>query len=385
LFHGNLLFVSEELKFPFFYGKINYLTIFVFIIDVKNLKIMAEIAENKEVFFIDQIEEPKDINDIVFNLMVNPNLAPVNYFNDFSEEVFDVESVANGETDDAGIFVSDNGQMMAMTTHAFHHHLETDPKKATEILISRAARRMACYGVKPEAVNAFLYHINIAHPNGQFIASGAKKGLENASKKFGLKVSDRKIRFDYFSGHGAVTPTIIISMMGNVVDKDKIITHKLKKKGNNIFVIGKSYDDINSSEYLEFYHEIFDSALPVFDIDMEVQLDAVMKQLIDKQLISSASPVGKGGLFFSLLRAGMPSGLGFDITTDAEIRRDAFLFGESMGRLLVGVPQEKEDDFVDFMQNTKLPFFTLGHVTKGEIRIDDESLGYIDKMIPNVE
>jgi phosphoribosylformylglycinamidine synthase len=174
-------------------------------------------------------------------------------------------------------------------------------------------------------------------------------------------------------------------MMGNVVDKDKIITHKLKKKGNNIFVIGKSYDDINSSEYLEFYHEIFDSALPVFDIDMEVQLDAVMKQLIDKQLISSASPVGKGGLFFSLLRAGMPSGLGFDITTDAEIRRDAFLFGESMGRLLVGVPQEKEDDFVDFMQNTKLPFFTLGHVTKGEIRIDDESLGYIDKMIPNVE
>ena len=346
---------------------------------------MAEIAENKEVFSIDQIEEPKDINEIVFNLMVNPNLAPVNYFNDFSDEGFDLESVANGETDDAGIFTADNGQMMAMTTHAFHHHLETDPKKAIEILISRASRRMACYGVKPEAVSAFLYHINIAHPNGQFIASGAKQGLENASRKFGLKISDRKIRFDYFSGHGTVTPTIIISVMGSVEDKEKVITHKLKKKGNNIFVIGKSYNDINSSEYLEFYHEVSDSPLPVFDIDREVDLNSAMKQLIERGLISSASPVGKGGLFFSLLRAGMPSGLGFDITTDAEIRSDAFLFGESMGRLLVGVAHENEDEFVDFMQSTKLPFFTLGHVTKGEIRVDDESLGYIDKMIPNAE
>ncbi|HKJ42473.1 MAG TPA: AIR synthase-related protein [Sunxiuqinia sp.] len=346
---------------------------------------MAEIAENKEVFVIDQIEEPKDINDIVFNLMVNPNLAPVNYFNDFSDEGFDLESVASGETDDAGIFTADNGQMMAMTTHAFHHHLETDPKKAIEILISRAARRMACYGVKPEAVSAFLYHINIAHPNGQFIASGAKQGLENAAEKFDLKISDRKIRFDYFSGHGTVTPTIIISLVGSVEDKDKVITHNLKKKGNNIFVLGTSYNDINSSEYLEFYHEVLDSPLPEYNIDREVALNSAMKKLIDNRLITSASPVGKGGLFFSLLRAGMAAGLGFDITTDAEIRRDAFLFGESMGRLMVGVAHDSEDEFVDLMRSTKLPFFTLGHVTKGEIRVDDESLGFIDKMTPNVE
>ncbi len=346
---------------------------------------MAETVENQEVFSIDQIEEPKDINEIVFNLMVNPNLAPVNYFNDFSEEGLELENVANGDSDETGIFTADNGQMMAMTTHAFHHHLATDPQKAIEILISRAARRMACYGVKPEAVSAFLYHINIAHPNGQFIASGAKQGLENACQKFNIKVADRKIRFDYFTGHGDLTPTIIISMMGSVEDKDKVITHNLKNKGNNIFVIGKSYDDINSSEYLEFYHEVYDSPLPQFNIDVEVRLQEAMKGLISKQLITSASPVGKGGLFFSLMRAGMPAGLGFDITTDAEIRTDAFLFGESMGRLIVGVPQESEDDFVDFMQTTKLPFFTLGHVTKGEIRIDDESLGYIDKMIPQAK
>ena len=344
---------------------------------------MAEVIENKEVFPIDQIEEPKDTHEIVFNLMVNPNLAPVNYFNDFSDEGFELENLTNDDTDDAGVFTTDSGQVMSMTTHAFHHHLENDPKTAIEILISRAARRMVCYGAKPQAVSAFLYHINIADPNGQFIASGAKKGLENASKQFGLKVSDRKIRFDYFSAHGPVSPTIIISLMGSIDNKEKVLTHTLKTKGNNIFVIGRFHNDINSSEYLEFYHGIQDSPLPVFDIDLEVRLHQLMADLIDKELITSASPVGKGGLFFSLLRAGMPVGLGFDITTDAEIRKDAFLFGESMGRIIVGVPKGKVDDFVDFLQGTKLPFFTLGHVTKGEVRIDDESFGYIDKMIPN--
>ena len=358
------------------------MTIFVSVIQALKRKNMAEVIENKEVFSIDQIEEPGDLHDVVFNLMVNPNLAPVNYFNDFSDEGFELDSLEIEDTDGAGVFMTGNGQMMAMTTHALHHHLSNDPGAAAEILISRAVRRMACYGARPLAVSAFLYHINIADPNGQIIASGAKKGLERAAARFGLTVSDRKIRFDYFSAHGPVSPTIIISLMGSVENKEKIRTHQLKTKGNNIFVIGHFYNDINSSEYLEFYHGVQDSPLPMFDLDMEVRLQEVMAKLIDKGLISSASPVGKGGLFFSLLRAGMPAGLGFDITTDAEIRKDAFLFGESMGRIIVGVPKANVDEFVDFMQGTRLPFFTLGHVTRGEIRIDDESFGFIDKMKP---
>jgi phosphoribosylformylglycinamidine synthase len=37
-----------------------------------------------------------------------------------------------------------------------------------------------------------------------------------------------------------------------------------------------------------------------------------------------------------------------------------------MGRIIVGVSKDKEDEFVDFMFDSQVPFFTLGHVTKGE-------------------
>lgn len=343
---------------------------------------MIEPNKQIEEFTIGQLPEEQDIQDIVYNLMANPNLAPINYFNDFTEEAIDLSLVSNEDTDETGLFSSENGQLMAISTHAMHHHLEIDPQQATEILISRAVRKMICFGAEPQAISSFLYHINIADLNGQFIAAGAKKGLENACKKYNIKLADRKIRFDYFSAHGPVYPTIIISIMAFVPAKEKLVTHSFKKKGNSIFMIGNSYDDVNSSEYLEFYHEVPDSSLPVFDIDVEVKLHDVMRKLISAGLLASANPVGKGGLFFTLLRAGMPSELGFDITTDAEIRKDAFLFGEAMGRLVVGVDPANVDEFVDLMSSLKVPFFALGHVTKGEIRIDDESFGFIDKMSP---
>ncbi|MCG6185838.1 AIR synthase-related protein [Maribellus maritimus] len=346
---------------------------------------MNEIVEKEKEFTIDSIPEPENIEDVIFSLMVNPNLSSINYFNDFSEMNISPDSIGDSDTDETGLFDIDaSGTCMAMSTHAFHHHLENDPQIATEILVSRAARKMLCFGATPIAISAFLYHIDFADPNGQFIASGAKKGLENAAQKFNLKISDRKIRFDHFSEHGPVPPTIIVSMMGAIEKREQITSHKFDKKGNNIFMIGRSVDDVGSSEYLEFYHGIVNSPLPSFNIDNELKIQNALRKLHEKDLIQSASPIGKGGLFFTLLRSAIPNGLGFDITTDAEIRLDSFLFGESMGRILVDVDSEKEDDFVDVLTEFKIPFFTLGHVTKGEIRVDDISLGFIDKMTTGV-
>lgn len=338
---------------------------------------MSDISKKEQEFNIESIPEPENIEDVVYSLMVNPNLSAINYFNDFSEHNISPGSVGSGDTDEIGFFeIDQNGSLMAMSTHAFHNHIETDPKKATEILISRAARKMLCLGVTPVAVSTFLYHIDFADPNGQFIASDAEKGLRNAAEKFNLKISDCKIRFDCFSKYKPV-PTIIISMVGLVENRERITTHAFKKKGNNVFLIGRSVNDIGSSEYLEFYHEISNSPLPAFDIGLEMKIQNVLKKLNKMNLIESASPVGKGGLFFTMMRAAMPNGLGFDITSDTEIRFDSFLFGEAMGRIIVGVNPDKEDEFVGTLTEMNMPFFALGHVTKGQIRIDDVSFGFI--------
>ena len=105
-----------------------------------------------------------------------------------------------------------------------------------------------------------------------------------------------------------------------------------------------------------------------------------MLELISKNLVQSAHDVSDGGLFITLLESAMPRNLGFDITTDAEIRPDAFLFGEAQGRIVVSVSTSRETHFIDYMVANKIPFTALGHVTKSEIRVDDVSFGFISDM-----
>ena len=97
-------------------------------------------------------------------------------------------------------------------------------------------------------------------------------------------------------------------------------------------------------------------------------------------MIRSAHDVSDGGLYITLVESAMPRELGFDITSPAEIRKDAFLFGEAQSRIVVTVNHAMETDFIDFMMDQDLHFSALGHVTKGELRVDDVSFGFINDV-----
>ena len=44
-------------------------------------------------FNINAIAEPESIGEVVYTLMVNPNLSTINYFNDFSDQAITPDSV----------------------------------------------------------------------------------------------------------------------------------------------------------------------------------------------------------------------------------------------------------------------------------------------------
>jgi phosphoribosylformylglycinamidine synthase len=176
----------------------------------------------------------------------------------------------------------------------------------------------------------------------------------------------------------AVFPTPTIGMLGIVQDKKYQTALSFRKKGDMIYLVGRSYNDIASSEYLYSYHKIKKSPAPHFDMDEEYEVQRLIKDLIRNNLIHSAHDISEGGLFVALLESAMPENFGFDITSDAEIRTDAFLFGESQSRVIVSVSASHEAAFIDFASHYDVPISTLGHVTKSEIRVDDTSFGFIN-------
>ena len=156
------------------------------------------------------------------------------------------------------------------------------------------------------------------------------------------------------------------------------MTLDFKYKGDLIYLLGEPRNDINSSEYLAAVHGIRISPVPHFDLDEEFRLHECLRELIKNSYISAAHDVSDGGLFVTLCEMALPNSLGFDIVTDSDIRKDAFLFGESQSRVAVTVVQDYEDEFLDMVGDMNVPVMLLGHVTKGRVTIDEENYGFIE-------
>ena len=249
------------------------------------------------------------------------------------------------------------------------------------IAVSEAARNIVCSGGIPSAITNCLNFGNPYNPESFWQFVGAIKGMSKACLKFETPVTGGNVSFyNQTSTNGVETPvfpTPTIGMIGLLEDKTRAMTLDFKQKGDLIFLLGDSFDCISSSEYLYSFHGVKASPAPVFDLEKEYEVQHTVKGLIQNDLINAAHDIADGGMFVSLTEMSMPRELGFDIVTDAEIREDAFLFGESQGRVLVTVSEDAEEDFIEFMMDSTVNFTLLGHVTKGKMMVDDEHFGFI--------
>lgn len=350
----------------------------------REFKEPAYFAEYQK-FNIDSIPEPADLVEVAKSLIANPNIASKSWVIEQYDTMIGTGNMTTNFPSDAGVFnLKGTNKALVMTVDCNGRYVKADPEVGTMIAVAEAARNITCTGAKPLAITDCLNFGNPYNPEvyWQFVKS--IQGMTVACKRFDTPVTGGNVSFYNQASVGgkeeAVFPTPTIGMIGLLDNKNHHTTLAFKEKGHMIYLIGRSVSDIASSEYLYSYCGVKASPAPYFNLDEEFLMQQTLRELICRNLIQSAHDVSDGGLFISLLESAMPHNLGFDITTDAEIRTDAFLFGEAQGRAVVSVSTSRESAFIDFMVTKKVPFTALGHVTKSEIRIDDVSFGFVSDM-----
>lgn len=336
-------------------------------------------------FNIDKVEEPTDLKEVAIHLMKNPNIASKRWVYEQYDSMVGTKTMTTNRPSDAGIVnIKGTEKALAMTVDCNARYVQADPKIGTMIAVSEAARNITCSGGDPSAITNCLNFGNPYNPESFWQFVGAIKGMSEACLKFQTPVTGGNVSFYNQSNiegkEVPVFPTPTIGMIGIVADKSKIMTLDFKSKGDLIFILGESKNDISSSEYLASFHNIHESPAPYFDMEKELELQKSVKLLIKNQLINACHDCADGGLFTTLVEMAIPNELGFDIVSDAEIREDAFLFGEAQSRVVVTVNEDCEDEFIEFMMEEKTPFTLLGHVTKGKMVVDDEHYGFVHEV-----
>ncbi|MDY0253357.1 MAG: phosphoribosylformylglycinamidine synthase subunit PurL [Tenuifilaceae bacterium] len=336
-------------------------------------------------FDINSVPEPQDLQEVASMLLSHPNIASKRWvYEQYDSMVGTRNMTTNFPSSAAVVNLKGTNKALALTVDCNSRYVKADPEVGAMIAVAEAARNIVCTGGRPLAITNCLNFGNPYKPEIYWQFVNAIKGMGKACEKFGTPVTGGNVSFYNQSTIGgkdeAVFPTPTIGMLGLVENKNHHTTLAFKDKGHMIYLIGRSLNDIASSEYLHSYHGVKASPAPYFNLEEEYQVQEVVSKLIQRNLVQSANDISDGGLFVALFECAAPRNLGFDITTDAEIRPDAFLFGEAQGRVVVTVSPSRETQFIDHMMQSGVPFTTLGHVTKSEVRVDDISFGFISDM-----
>jgi phosphoribosylformylglycinamidine synthase II len=330
-------------------------------------------------FNINDVPVPESLVDVSEHLIAHPNIASKRWVTDQYDSMVGTATMTTNRPSDAAIVaVKGTDKAIALTVDCNSRYVNADPQKGCAIAVAEAARNITCSGGEPVAITNCLNFGNPYVPEVFWQFVGAIKGMGEACRKFETPVTGGNVSFyNQSTDDGPVFPTPTIGMLGVLDHIDNIMTADFKQPGDFIYLIGESQNDIASSQYLASYHKIAASPAPYFDLDKEYDMHQVVKELIKSKVIASAHDVADGGLYIALLESSMPLGLGFDIATDADIRKDAFLFGEAQGRVVVSVAPEEQDRFTEMMATSEVEYTMLGTVTNGFLNVDEELYGHV--------
>lgn len=322
-------------------------------------------------FTLDKIAIPKSLKSVAEEIITLPNIASKRWiYNQYDSMVGTGNTNTNQPSDAAVVLVKETEKALAITTDCNSRYVFADPYIGCMIAVSEAARNIVCSGGEPLGVTNCLNFGNPYDEEVYYQFVHAIKGMSEACKKFDTPVTGGNVSFYNQSPSGPVYPTPTIGMVGLLEDINNKMTLDFKAAGDLIYLIGESRSDIGSSEYLHKICGVEFSPAPYFDLEEEFSVQQTIAGLIKNRLIKSAHDVSEGGLIITLCESGFNNNLGFEITSNKEIRSDAFYFGEAQSRVVVSVSEDSVDAFEEYLANKA--FAKLGVVTNGELKIDGE-------------
>jgi phosphoribosylformylglycinamidine synthase len=326
----------------------------------------------------DKIKVPDDLKTTAEKLISISNIASKRWVSvQYDSTVGAANASTNAPSDAAVVLAKGTNKAIAMTTDCNSRYVFANPYQGTMIAVAEAARNLVCSGAKPLGVTNCLNFGNPYDPEVYYQFVEAVKGMGQACRKFDTPVTGGNVSFYNQSPDGPVYPTPTIGMVGLLESIDDRMTLHFKEEGDLIYMIGHSTADLASSEYLHKIHGVEFSPPPQFNLEAEIRLQQKVAELIGKGLVESVHDVSEGGLFACLLESAFVQPLGFDVVAaDADIRKDAYWFGEAQSRIVVSVKPALVDDFKKVLGDH--PYEELGFVTSSEVEVDGMNWGQIE-------
>ncbi len=200
---------------------------------------------------------------------------------------------------------------------------------AAENAVVEAVVKVACVGGIPLALTDCL---NFGNPEkkeqmGEFVAG--VEGVKLACEALEIPVVSGNVSFYNESSGTSIPPSALVSVFARVEDPTKVPQLELEKDGETIFLIGPRSKNLGGSALMEIANKK-DTRIPKVDFKQTKKWLEKLQKVAAMNVISSAYPIGLGGVLVALAKASFGNEIGADIRMENEEWRMMNRKGENM-------------------------------------------------------
>ena len=200
--------------------------------------------------------------------------------------------------DDSGMIrvSEESGLGVALATDANGKYAFLNPYEGARLALAEAYRNVAVTGAVPRAVTNCLNFGSPENPEVMWQFKEATAGLADACLELGIPVTGGNVSFYNQSGDVAIYPTPVVGVLGVIDDVARRIPSGWQDDGNNIYLLGTTYDDIDGSAWAKDIHDHLGGQPPKLDLAKEKLLADLLHGASIQGLIESAHDLSEGGL-----------------------------------------------------------------------------------------
>ena len=338
-----------------------------------------------------QMDSETGHSSLLLRMLARPNIASKeSWVRQYDHEVIAqtaVKPFVGVERDgpgDAGVIAPIHGDPhgLVISCGIAPRYSDLDAGAMAAASIDEAVRNAVCAGVdvdKIAGLDNFCWPDSIESvktPDGKFKLAQlvrANRELERVCRAYRLPCVSGKdsMKNDYGSGENKISipPTLLYSVFGDQPDVRFTATSDFKKAGERIYLVGESKEELGASELAFMLHESDEAAgiggqVPLLpNPERNISTYRALSTAIQAGLIRTAHDCSEGGVAVAAAEMCIGGRIGAELDIDGTGDSSTWsrLWGESLGRFIIGVQPEHEADFVEWMAGHPLTY--LGKVT----------------------
>ena len=322
-----------------------------------------------------------DSHQALRQLLRDPTIASKNWVYRQYDHTVRTGTIVKPGSDAAVFFVRYANKILAATTDCNSTYCALDPREGGKIAVAEAARNLTCSGARPLAITDCLNFGNPYKPENFWQLREAVEGIAEACRAFGTPITGGNVSLYNESPTGVVDPTPTIAMVGLIDDEKHITTQWFKDEGDVIILIGNIGSELGGSQFLKVCHGRKEGPPPHVDLNLELKVQSVLRDLIRRGLVKSAHDCSEGGLAVALTEScfnpkklfGAEIDVGAGHTPAATV-----LFNESQSRIVISVASGNLENSIAMLRECDVPFQQVGRVGGDQLRIQvkDQKLAW---------